>query len=221
MTRHFCTRSALLTLALLIPACGGSDDSDSNQASAPTSPSPVPSPSPAPAPSNCTTSVTGVPQTAGSPTGRYTFTITAASNCNWTARTDAAWGSVSPGSGVGSATPVLTINQNDLYGSRTLTTTVNGQNFQTVQSGVTCSITLDRTHLDETFEGGFATLVLTTLDGCSWSVTASESWIHVVTQNGVGSGKVVVELQPNTGGPRNAFLMVAGQRVDVRQGSRG
>jgi hypothetical protein len=220
MTRRFGTRLAPLTLCILIAACGGANDSSLSPAAGPAGPSPVPSPTPSPSPSSCNATITGLPSSVSTGTGRYPFTITIASNCAWTARTEVSWADVAPGSGSGNATPTLNVNENTAFFTRTLTVIVNGQSFQATQASVTCSNTLDRTSLDESSGGGSASVKLTTMDGCGWTATASESWIRVVTPSGTGSATIYFELAPNTGDVRHAFVTIAGQRVDVTQRRR-
>ena len=186
------------------------------------SPSPVPSPGPSPSPApGCSATVTGIPTSVGPAFGRYQFTISLPANCEWSARTDAGWADISPSSGTGSATPLLNINEHSRFDTRTLTTTVNGQAFRTIQNGLNCTFTVTPTYFDEVHDGSQVTVNVTTLDGCSWTATSSEGWIRVLTPNGTGSGKVVAELAPNTSDTRNAYLMVAGVRVDIRQQRRG
>lgn len=226
MTRSVAARLAPLTLTVFIAACGGAD---SNSTAAPTSPSPVSSsPSPAPSPpspsppnsAGCSATVTGLPSSVPAQGGRYAFAITIASQCEWRAQTDASWADVAPGSGQGNATPTLNVAEYTRFDSRTLTVTVNTQAFRITQNGVVCSYTLDPTSLDESHNGGTARIVLTTREGCPWTVTASEGWIRVLTPSGTGSATVAVELAPNSSDVRHAFLTIAGQRVNVTQRSR-
>lgn len=149
--------------------------------------------------------------------GRYQFSISLPATCQWTSRTDQSWADVAPGSGDGNATPVLNINENPRSDSRTLTVTINGQSFRTIQNVPTCAYTLDPASLEESGGGGSARIVLTTGAACSWTATASESWIRVLTTSGVGSATINLELATNGGDVRHAFLTIAGQRVNVTQ----
>ena len=132
-----------------------------------------------------------------------------------------AWADVAPGSGQGNASPTLNVNANTTFFTRQFTVNVNGQVIQATQAGANCSYTVDPTSLEESFEGGRAWVNVSTTEGCGWTVTASEGWIRVLTTSGAGSATIFIELSPNSGDVRNAFLTVAGQRVDVRQRRRG
>jgi hypothetical protein len=152
--------------------------------------------------------------------GRYTFAITIGSNCAWTARADVSWADVAPGSGLGSATPVLNVGENENRDTRTVTVTVNGQSFRVTQNAVGCSYTLDPTSLDESPDGGSASVALTATAGCTWTATASEGWIRVLTPSGTGSATINLDIAPNPSDVRHAFLTIAGQRVNVTQRRR-
>ncbi|MGH9256602.1 MAG: BACON domain-containing protein [Vicinamibacterales bacterium] len=223
MKRLLSASLALLTLALLASACGGSSKNETPPSSAPTpGPSPVPSPSPAPSPtpSGCTAGVTGIPASIPGQGGRYQFSIGLASTCAWTARTDVGWADVAPGSGSGSATPTLNVNSNSTFFTRQFTVNVNGQIFQATQGSVGCTYTLDPTALNESHEGGTARVNLSTADGCGWTASASEAWLKVLTPTGTGSGTIYIELAPNPSDVRNAFLTIAGRQVPVQQRRR-
>lgn len=130
------------------------------------------------------------------------------------------WADVAPGSGQGSATPVLNVGENTNFDARTITVTVNGQSFRVTQNAVSCSYTLNPTSLDESPDGGSASVSLTATAGCTWTATASEGWIRVLTPSGTGSGTINLDLAPNPSDVRHAFLTIAGQRVNVTQRRR-
>lgn len=229
MTRLFCTPVALLTLALLAaPACSGSSKDETNPGtvtgpspSPSPSPSPTPNPTPSPTPSGCSASVSGLPTAIPGQGGRFQFAIGVSSACAWTARTDVGWADVSPGSGNGNASPTLNVTQNATFFTRQFTVTVNGQNFPFTQAGANCSYSVDPTSLEESFEEGRASVNVYTAEGCGWTVTASESWIRLLTPTGTGSATIYIELAQNGGGERNASITVAGIRVNVKQRQRG
>jgi hypothetical protein len=223
MKRLFCAPLVLLTLALLAPACAGSSKNETapNTVTGPSSaPSPSPSPSPSPAP-GCNASVSGIPSSIPGSGGRYQLSIGASSGCAWTARTDVGWADVAPGSGQGNASPTLNVNSNETFFTRQFTVYVNGQTFLATQGSTTCNYTVDPTFLEESADGGIARIEVKTADGCGWTVSASEAWIRVMTPSGTGNATIILELSPNPSDVRNAFVMVAGRRVDVRQRRRG
>jgi hypothetical protein len=217
MIRRFAMPLAVLALSVAITACGGSSDSSVSPGTGPSpTPSPSPSPSPPPASASCNAVVTGVPASVPAATGHYPFAITIGTGCSWTARTDVSWADVAPGSGSGNFTAMLNVNQNASVTTRTFSVIVNSQSFQTTQASV-CTYSVDPTSLDEGAGGGTASVRLTTVAGCPWTATASESWIRVVTPSGTGSATVLLELAPINADVRHAFVTIAGLRVDVMQ----
>jgi len=214
MTRPLLARLVPVALAILVGACSGTGDSS-------TGPSPVASPGtsgvPPPGGSSCTPGVTGLPTFVPHEASSFPFAITVASGCEWTARTDVTWAGVAPSSGQGNAALTLSVEENARVDGRSLTVTVGAQSFRMSQVGG-CSYSLDPTSLNEGGGGGSARVdVTTTLPGCSWTATAGESWVRVLTPSGTGSGTVVLELDPNPSDERHTNLMIAGIRVEVTQ----
>lgn len=171
--------------------------------------------------SGCATTVRDLPSSAPSSSGRYTFTVVAASGCAWTARPDAAWADVAPSSGQGNGTATLTIDENTRRDPRTVNVMVGGRGFAVIQNAVGCSYTLSQTSFDQSPAGGGLALRLTVapLD-CTWTATASEGWVTVRTPSGTGTANLDFELTPNTGDVRHAYLTIAGQRVNITQQGR-
>jgi len=217
-------RFAALAFSVLMAACSGGTDSAQSVSTGPSSISQTPSPSPAPAPgptsSTCAPTVTGIPTSVPYQGGRYQFSISLSGNCQWTARSDSSWGDVAPSTGTGSATPTLTVSEHTRLDPRTLTVTINGQSFRTVQNVPGCSYTLEPAFLEESSGGGSARVTLTTSAHCTWTASASEGWIQVLNPSGLGSATINLELAANQGDVRHAFLTIAGQRVDVTQRRR-
>jgi hypothetical protein len=132
------------------------------------------------------------------------------------------WADVAPGSGQGNATTTLNVNANETFFTRQFTVYVNGQQvLQATQGSVNCTYTVDPTFLEESHEGAIARIEVKTADGCGWTASASESWIRVLTPTGTGNATILLELSPNPSDVRNAYVTVAGRRVDVRQRRRG
>jgi hypothetical protein len=221
MRNFLAPRFMALALTLVTAGCSGGGDTAQSVSTGPSSIPQTPSPSPAPAPgptsSTCSPTVTGIPASVSHQGGRYQFSISLSANCQWTARPDSPWGDVAPSSGTGGATPTLTINENTGLDTRTLTVTINGQAFRTVQNIPGCSYTLDPTFLEESSGGGSARVTLTTGAQCSWTASASEEWIRVLNPSGVGSATINLDLAANPSDVRHAYLTIAGQQVNVTQ----
>ena len=233
MIRPFLARVTPLAFCaaiLLHAGCGGTDSMTSPTPSgtppsstpppAP-SPTPSPSPSPSPGPTSCPTGVTGLPSNVPDAERRYTFTVEALSNCTWAARVDVGWANIAPGSGQGNGSMVLAVEQNTSRDSRTVTVTVNSQSVRVIQDPPRCLYTVSPTNLDVNSDTNNASIVVTTtLSGCPWTATASESWLRAVPSSGNTSATITVEIGTNPGDVRHAFLTIAGQRVNVTQQKR-
>ena len=218
-------RSVIAVVSLLAVACGGSSptaptsstDPSPTAPTSPTDPSPVPSPVPPPSGPSCTPGVTALPTTVPRQGGSYTFEITIASGCGWTAQTDVAWADVAPSAGQSNASPRLSVGENLRVDGRSLFVTVGDQSFRVTQL-TGCGYSLDPTSLNESADGGSARIdVVTTLGQCSWTATANESWIRVLTPSGTGSSTISLDLDANPSDERHTFLTIAGVRVDVTQ----
>ena len=84
-----------------------------------------------------------------------------------------------------------------------------------------CSYSLDPTSLNVSGGGGSARIdVVTTLAQCSWTATANESWIRVLTPSGTGSSTIRLDIDRNPSDVRHAAMTIAGKRVDVTQRRR-
>ena len=205
-------RLGVLLVAALACACSSDDPTGS---STPTGPS-----ASALSSASCATSVAGVPNWVPGEGGRFALAVTAASACTWTASTDVTWASVSPVSGSGNGSAMLTVNRNFEVGdSRTANVTIGNQRLHLSQANA-CVYAIDRASADVDSDGENILIAITTTTGCPWTNNASESWLRVLPASGSSSGVVRIEIAPNMGGLRHAVAMVAGLRVQVTQQGR-
>lgn len=217
---------AVAACALTFAACGGTDSSVSP--AAPTSAGTTAtvtttSTAPAVTTSGCGTAVRDLPTSIAYTSGRYQFTIATGSGCAWSARTDTTWADVSPGSGQGSATLTLNVSTNEVRNARTLNVSIAGQAYPVVQNAIGCSYSLGDTLFQATPNAETIVVrVNASPADCAWTASASESWISVRTPSGSGSRSLEFDLAPNTGSNvRNAYLLIAGLRVNISQQGRG
>jgi len=87
------------------------------------------------APPPCNYSLNPFQEGSRSAGGTVTISLTAASNCPWTATSAASWMSVTPMSGQGNATLTVTIAPNTNVQARTGTVSIADQTFTTTQEG--------------------------------------------------------------------------------------
>lgn len=215
------SRICIVSLAaVILAACGGGSSPGTTSGSvSQTAPSPVAGGPPASA--SCAVSVAGNPGAVPGSGGRFTLIVTTASACAWTAKSDVGWVSVTPDSGIGSAAPVLVVEENlDVTNSRSANVTVGGQVLH-ISQGIGCSYTLDTTTLNFSPDESRAGVMVGTRDGCAWTATATDSsWVRVSPARGSGNDLVTIEVTANFGGERHATATIAGKRVAITQQGR-
>ncbi|HEY0874406.1 MAG TPA: DUF5666 domain-containing protein [Vicinamibacterales bacterium] len=85
-------------------------------------------------PAPCRYTIGAVPATIAAPGGQTDIDLRTHSACSWTARSDSAWASITPGSGTGDATLRLTVASNS-GPSRPVNVTIANQQVATTQAG--------------------------------------------------------------------------------------
>jgi chitodextrinase len=82
----------------------------------------------------------------------------------------------------------------------------------------TCSYSLGQTNASYGSASGNGSLSLTASAGCSWTASTANSWIHLMTTNGIGNGTVNYSVDANTStSARSATLTVGGQVFTINQ----
>lgn len=151
----------------------------------------------------------------------------AASDCAWTATTDAAWITITSGaSGAGLTGSVgYTVAANTSSGTRVgtiaLTSGSTTRTFTVTQAGVGCNYTLDRysATLPATAVGGQTVSLSAAVADCAWSAYATEGWIRVTSgAGGLGPGTVTFSTDANPfSAMRSGTLSIGGQVFTVYQ----
>ncbi len=146
--------------------------------------------------------------------------VSAAPGCAWTAASDVPWITVTTGAtGTGSGSVTFSVAANAGSG-RTGTLAIAGQTFVVTQAGVvSCSYTISPTSQNVAIAGGPAPPVtVTTASGCAWTAISHVSWVSVTAgATSTGSGSVVYQVSPNTGGTRTGNLTIAGRSFEITQ----
>ncbi len=148
----------------------------------------------------------------------FTFALNAsASGCSWTAQSDVPWIAVNPTSGTSGATISLVVAANT-GPSRTGKINVGGQIFTVTQaSGCTFSLSFTSTIFDAA-QGVGSFEIRTNNSGCTWTATASETWITFDgASTGTGTGTISYIIQANINPERSGYITVGGQRFDITQ----
>jgi hypothetical protein len=163
-------------------------------------------------------SPTSVAAAAGGAVG--TLGVTAASGCNWTAASAAAWITLTSGvTGSGAGSVSYAVAPNPSATPRTGTVTIAGIVVTVTQAGVSCAYVLSSTTFQFSKSGGTGSVMVTTSPGCGWTVTSGATWVTpAAPASGTGNGTMsftVAKNRPNS--PRTGKLTVAGQTVTINQ----
>jgi hypothetical protein len=85
-----------------------------------------------------------------------------------------------------------------------------------------CQYLITPSAISVPFQGGTATISVSTMDTCAWWVGSGSSWVLPDTIGASGSGTIHIVVSPNPGGsPRATDFNVAGQSFQVTQSAFG
>jgi hypothetical protein len=158
--------------------------------------------------------------TIGAAGGPASVSVSTASQCSWTARSDAAWISATGGTAVtGPGSFTFTVSAAAGTAARTGALTVAGQPVSVTQQGQSCAFTLLPPGRSFDAPGGTAAFDVTTAPGCAWSSAATAPWLTLVSgQSGTGNGTVTYAVAPNAeASSRTADVTVGGAVHAVTQ----
>ncbi|MCL4785087.1 MAG: hypothetical protein KJZ70_18825, partial [Bryobacterales bacterium] len=168
----------------------------------------------------CTYTLSSVSSSLGNSGGTTGVNVVSASNCSWTATSNAAWITVSGGaSGSGNGTVSISVAENPSTSSRTGTVTIAGQTFTVQQSAAPCTYSLSGTSASLGNSGGTTGVNVVSASNCSWTATSNAVWITVTGgASGSGNGMVSISVSENPSTTsRTGSVTVAGQTFLVQQ----
>ena len=156
--------------------------------------------------------------------GQRAILVTAGSSCPWTAKSNAAWITISGGaSGTGNGTVSIDVAPNTGL-ERSGTVAIAGQIYTLSQTAAgapvpECTFSLSLTSQSIGAAGGPVSLAVLAGGGCAWSATANVPWLSITAgASGSGNGTVQFSVAANTDqAPRAGTLTVAGQTFTVNQ----
>lgn len=156
-----------------------------------------------------------------------TFTVTTASECPWTARSNASWVVVNgEGRGTGTASVSYSVARNIDTAARSTTIEVAGRSFAITQSGDAgaCQYSVTPVAFSPCMPHGTIAVSVSTQASCPWTAASGASWLNVTTGgSGTGNGSIAIGYSDNYDAPREGVVMVrwptptAGQNVHVAQ----
>jgi len=171
----------------------------------------------------CTFSLSPTSQSVTSSATTGSFTVTAGTNCSWTATSNNAdWLTITSapnGTGNGSVTFSVTANPNAQQ--RVGTIAVDGQTFTVTQAAVSpCTFSLSPTSQSVPSAATTGSFTVTAGPNCSWTATSNNAdWLTVTSApNGTGNGTVTFAVAANPNPQqRVGTIAVNGQTFTVTQ----
>jgi hypothetical protein len=159
--------------------------------------------------------------------GSGTFTVSAPTECSWTASSGVAWlAIIAGGEGSGTGVVTYTVARHSEIAERSASITVADRRFTVRQSGDVgvCQYSVAPVLLSPCMAGGTVTATITTQASCPWTAAADAAWLNVPSgSSGSGSRTVSIAFSDNYDAPREGLVMVrwstptAGQNIRVAQ----
>jgi len=198
---------SIAAVALLSTSCGSSSETETVTA---------------PSTTKCAVQVSAESAAFPPGGGSGALRISTSRECPWSARSDAAWVTLSPpveGQGEGSVR--FTVVANADPSSRAASISVNDQGLRISQEGKPCEFTVSSNHETVEGAGGDRTIdVRASAAQCGWTAATNVQWIAIVAgREGRGNGTVGFHVDAVSGPPRTGTITVAAQTVQVDQGT--
>ncbi len=150
--------------------------------------------------------------------------VTPVGGCpDWLVVNTNAWIAVSPLSGAGNGVVTWSVALNSSTTGRTGVVRIAEQNFTVRQGGAVCDPKLSTTNRQHGYGATTASVQLTVLSTCPWTVVNTNPWISILTAtSGTGSYSNAYALLQNTNlTERTGNVVIAGQVLTIRQASVG
>jgi hypothetical protein len=156
--------------------------------------------------------------------GAGSINVATASDCSWSAASDAGWIALSSSaSGSGNGTVSFTVAPNSGE-TRTGSIVIANQRATITQAGApatptSCNGTISPTSHSIPAAGGAGTPISVSAAGtCQWTATSGAVWITIASgATGTGNGSVTFTVAANTGAARTGTLTIAGRAFTVSQ----
>jgi Putative binding domain, N-terminal/Viral BACON domain len=157
--------------------------------------------------------------TLGAAGGAGEVPVSASPGCAWNAQSQVPWITLTTASaGSGSGTVGFSVAASD-GPTRTGTLTVAGR-VVTITQAPGCTFLVEPLSHAAPTTGGPALVTVRAAAACAWTASSTVEWITVTAgQTGAGNGEVRFTVAASAGPARSGSLRVAGQTVNVTQGS--
>jgi hypothetical protein len=163
----------------------------------------------------CSYSISPAGQAFTAAGGQGTVTVSTNSVCTWNTSDVPAWVTGMPASGTGTRAIAFTVDANP-GPERSVAVIIGGQNFA-VSQAAGCSYSLAPGSHNSSAGGGASSFAVNTAAGCGWTSSGVPAWITGVPASGTGPQAVNFTVAANTGGARNANIIVGGKTFTVTQ----
>ncbi len=175
--------------------------------------------------SNCAFTIAPTGQSFNPSGGNGSVNVSTQSGCNWTARSNTDWITITSGSsGSGNGAVNYSVAANNGV-ARAGAINVAGQTFTVTQSASgNCNYTLTPASQSFTASGGSGAVNVTASAGCAWAAATGAAWITLQTgtDSGAGNGSVGYSVAANnTGNSRSGTITIAGQTFTITQSGGG
>jgi len=163
------------------------------------------------------------PLTLDFPVGGSTenVTVNVGSGCAWTAVSNNPWITVSPASGSGTGTVMVTTGANTTGAVEIGSALIAGSAVNITQNGpVVCTFSVSPLSLAFPATGGAAQplTISASSSTCTWTASSSLSWLSLNVTSGTGSGTVLASALPNSNAQNlTGNITVAGQSIPVSE----
>lgn len=187
----------------------------------------------------CRYEVGPLTQSVGASGAMGRITITTASECAWTAASEAEWiefTSATAGSGSGAITFAVRLNDG---AQRSASISVAGQQSVITQASnptppppppapgppappppPACTYSISPEGDSVLANDGAGSVSVSTTSACRWTAASNVAWMTIASaSSGTGNGTVVYRFTFNLGPPRTGTLTIAGRTFTVRQAS--
>lgn len=172
-----------------------------------------------PTPARCEVSASADPRSFGAAGGSGSLAISTERECDWNVTTAASWIALpATRNGQGPASLTYSVSENRAPSPRTGAIVVNDASVEVQQQAAACTFRVAPLSAEAAAEGDEIEVSVETLEGCSWEARSSVPWIDF-TSNSAGSGPALLRFRvaSNDGPERTGEVLVADQRVEVRQ----
>ncbi|HTI39283.1 MAG TPA: BACON domain-containing protein [Vicinamibacterales bacterium] len=166
----------------------------------------------------CQVTLTGPSGSFGAQGGSGSVTVSTSRECAWSASSSGAWIHITTGqSGQGDGTVSYSVDANADPVARQGSVAVNSALAPVSQGAAPCQYKITSSEDSLGANGGQATVGVSTHAACSWTATASATWVTVSPQSGKGPGTVSIIATANPGPARTVTLTIGPDQVVLHQ----